>query len=125
MACHKGTLPFTGPKGSRRVKPADVLALRGRGRPRADGTVRPGSPERKLREALDPAQREVLSYCLYFAALSGRLDERQAPLVRDLMVRFSRANLADIPQAARFLERASQGEPLEDVPPPVHLRHAA
>jgi excisionase family DNA binding protein len=126
VAISLGRLPSTGSGKDRRVRVEDVDAMRTRQDRRARSRTGGPSSEAQALQALlssfSEDERRVLSYALYYAALSGRLYPREKPVIRRLMVRFSAADNAHS-KIGRNLARTAQGIPVvEEVPePPVHL----
>lgn len=117
--------------GSWKVERAQVLGLRGyrkrarfAGKAKANGSKHPRvSRVKAMRDALTKAERRVLSYALYSAALSGKIDAEQKPHVHGLMLLFADLDLDDNPQSRHHLKRLAAGIPdVDDVPvPPVTI----
>jgi hypothetical protein len=125
VAISLGRLPSTGTGKDRRVLASDVDKI---GR-RRDRRTRQGVPPRDEAQAVQALlatfgedERRVLSYALYYAALSGRLYPREKPVIRRLMLRFAAAE-NERSKIGRNLARTAQGIPtVEEVPePPAHL----
>ena len=117
--------------GSWKVERAQVVAMRGyrkrarfAGKAKANGSKHPRVARvEALRDALTDPERRVLSYALYAAALSGKIDAEQKPHVHGLMLLFADLDQDDIPQHRHRLRAVAAGIPdVDEVPaPPVTI----